>query len=212
MNKVVIKSVIALLALTLVYSVFWFFKVGQVEKQINNFVSESGSNVSVGQIAVSGFPFSQKLTINDLKFSIPNSVLDKRTTMVKHLEATSGIFSNEFVVTLIEQVSVQDSESTLVANVEFNKDPEIKISIADGKIVKFSYVDFGYRIVDGEKNTIYAASSSEVNIESMSGEGDKVTTRIVVNIKDIEGFDVLDIYKNSLRKKLLMELRLVKLL
>jgi len=203
MNKAVIKFVIALLALTLVYSVFWFFKVGQVEKQINNFVSESASNISVGQITVSGFPFSQKLTINDLKFSIPNSVLDKRKTTVKHLEAKSGIFSSEFVVTAIEEVSVQDSENTSVANVEFNKDPEIKISIADGKIVKFSYVDFGYRIVDGEKNTIYAASSSEVNIESTVGEGDKVTTRIVANIKDIEGFGALDIYKNSFEKKII---------
>jgi hypothetical protein len=202
MNKAAVKLVIVLVAASVIYSVFWFFKVGQVEKQINNFISENSANISAGQVMVSGFPFSQKLTINDLKFTIPNSVFGKNQTIVKHIEAKASVFSKEFTVKVIEQVSVRNPENDMVANVEFSKDPEIKISIVDGKVTKFSYADFGYRIVDADKNTIYAASSSVINLESAVGDGDKITTKITANIKDIEGFDVLDVYKNVLEKKI----------
>ena len=201
MNKnIVVKLAILLVVLALVYSVFWFFKVGQVEKQINNFISKNGAHVSVGEIAVSGFPLSQKITLKDLKFTIPSPVLDKRHVIVKHLEAKTGIFSSNFAVTLVEPVTVQDMESNS-ATVEFVKEPEIVVSITDGRALKFSYKDSGYKILDAEKNIIYAAASSVVEIESNVGDDEKVLTKIVANVREIEGFDVIDIYKNAFEKK-----------
>lgn len=201
MNKnIVVKLAILLVVLALVYSVFWFFKVGQVEKQINNFISKNSAHVSVGEIAVSGFPLSQKITLKDLKFTIPSPVLDKRHVVVKHLEAKAGIFASNFVVTLLEPVTLQDAESNS-ATVEFIKDPEIAVSITDGRAAKFSYKDSGYKILDAEKNIIYAAISSTVEIESSVSDDDKVVTRILANVREIEGFDVIDIYKNAFEKK-----------
>jgi len=202
MNKITVKLAILLVVLALVYSVFWFFKVGQVEKQINNFITENSANISVGQIAVSGFPLSQKITLTDLKFTIPSAALNKRQTLVKHLEAKAGIFSGEFLVTALEQVSVHDAENN-VANLEFSKEPEIKIIIADGRIAKFSYQDFGYRILDAEKNTIYAATSTVIGFESAVGEGDKINGKFSAQVKDVEGFDLFDIYKNAAEKKVI---------
>ena len=40
-KSIVIKSAIVLAVSALVYSAFWFFKVGQVEKQIKNFITEN---------------------------------------------------------------------------------------------------------------------------------------------------------------------------
>lgn len=203
MNKsVAIKLAIVLVVLAVVYNVFWFFKVGQVEKQVRKFVTENSSYVSVGDISVSGFPLSQKITVTDLKFTLPTALLDKRQTAVKKLEAKAGIFSSDFVVTLIETVTVQDIDNN-VGTVEFSKEPEVHISIADGRISKFAYQDFGYRILDAEKNVIYAASSSVVSLDSTVDEAEKITNKITVNIKDIEGFDALDIYKNAFEKKVI---------
>ncbi len=201
-KNIVIKLVILLVVAALVYSVFWFFKVGQVEKQITNFISENNAYVSAGEIAVSGFPLSQKVTIKDLKFTIPNALLNKRQTVVKHLEAKAGIFSSDFIINLSEGVLVQDLEGNSSA-VEFSKAPEISATIADGRIIKFNYQDSGYRILDAEKNITYAASGSLVKIESFVAADDKITTKITANARDIEGFDVINVYKNAFEKKVI---------
>jgi hypothetical protein len=128
-KSLLIKILIVLVAAVVVYSVFWFFKLGQVEKQINRFVNEHSSNVSVGDIAVSGFPFSQKVTISDLRFSLPTPALDKRQVLVKTLEASAGIFESEFAVTVTGQVLIFDQEGGS-ANLEFNAPPRITVSIS----------------------------------------------------------------------------------
>lgn len=200
-NNIVVKIVIALVVAVLVYSVFWFFKVGQLEKQVNKFISENSANVSAEEVSVSGFPLSQKVTIKNLRFTLPNALLNKRTAVVKHLEARGGIFSSEFSVVLLEPVTVQDSDNN-VGTVEFGQDPVISIALSDGRISKFNYQDTGYRILDADKNVIYAASNTQINIDSTMGEGDKITTKIMANIKDIEGFNILDVYKNVLEKRI----------
>lgn len=201
-KNIVVKLVILIVVAALVYSVFWFFKVGQVEKQISNFISENSTHISSGEIAVSGFPLAQKVTIKDLKFTIPSPLLNKRQAIVKSLEAQAGIFSSDFKVVITEGVTVQDIDG-VSANVEFSKEPDIAISINDGRISKFSYQDSGYRILDAEKNVIYAATSSNVMLESTAADDDKITTKITANIKDIEGFDVSDVYKNVFEKKIM---------
>lgn len=201
MNKnILIKVAITLIVVVLVYSVFWFFKVGQVEKQINKFISENSAYVSAGEVSVSGFPFSQKISVKDLKFSVPNALLDKKQVVVKHLEATSGVLSSDFTIALIEPVTLQDVDGNIF-NVEFNKDPEIVIAISEGRIAKMSYSDLGYRVVDASKAVIYAASSSSLSLETSVGEGEKIVTKIIADVKDIEGFDIIDVYKNVLEKK-----------
>ena len=200
-KNIAIKLIILLVVAALVYSVLWFFKIGQVEKQVNNFISENSLNVSAGEVSVSGFPMSQKITISDLKFTLPSSLLNKRQVVIKHLEAKAGVFVTDFSITFTD-ATLQDSDGN-IANVEFSKDPEITISFIDGRISKFHYQDFGYRILDQEKNVIYAASSSLISLQSSAAEGEKITTKLTADVKDIEGFDVLDVYKNVFEKKVM---------
>ena len=203
MNKnLVIKSAIFLVVSSLVYSVFWFFKVGQIEKQVSNFISENNSYISSGEISLSGFPFSQKITIKDLKLTIPNPALNKNQIVIKTLEARAKIFSSNFSVTFSEGANIQDLEGNS-ASIEFSKDPEIKISINDGRISKFIYQDSGYRILDVQKNVTYSATSTLVSVDSTIGSDEKITTKITANIKDIEGFDLVSVYKNAFEKKVI---------
>ena len=76
-KDLIIKLAIALGVIVFGYSIFWFFKAGQIEKQVNKFITENSSNVSVAEISVSGFPIAQKISITDLKFSLPTSLFNK---------------------------------------------------------------------------------------------------------------------------------------
>ena len=205
-KNILIKFIILLVASALIYSVFWFFKAGQLNKQVNGFVNQHSNYVSVGEVAISGFPLTQKVTIKDLKFTAPGSLVSKRQTIIKHLEAKAGILSSTFTLALIEPVFVQDNDGNLTL-VEFTKNPEISASIASGGIFKFNYKDFGYKISDLEKNIIYAAGSSEINLESFVNKNDAMTTKISASIKDIEGFGISDIYKNLFEKRIIESLK-----
>ena len=119
-KNILTKIVVVLLVLVLIHSVFWFFKTGQLEKNIENFVAENGANVTIGKVSVSGYPFSQNLTIEDLKFLIPNSALNKNKIIVKKAEISAGIFENNYNLVAIEGVTIQDLEGK-IKNVEFNK-------------------------------------------------------------------------------------------
>jgi hypothetical protein len=120
--------------------------------------------------------------------------------LVPHLEATAGILASDYKITLIETVSVQDPDGN-ISSVEFAKDPEISISMLDGNIAKFHYQDSGYRILGADKSAIYSSTSSMVSVKN-SVEMDKITNLISINIKEIEGFDVISLYKNILEKKI----------
>ncbi|MBU6140499.1 MAG: hypothetical protein KGP29_02945 [Proteobacteria bacterium] len=200
-RSIAIKLAILLVVAALVYSVFWFFKVGQVEKQINKFVSDNSSYISATEVAVSGFPLSQKITIKNLKFTIPNAALDKNEVTVPILEATAGILESDYKVQLIEPLSVQDADGN-ISNIEFNSAPEITISIKEGNISKFHYQDSGYKIIAADKTIIYSANNTKVSVES-SFELDKETHSISISAKEIEGFDVISLYKNTLEKKII---------
>lgn len=203
MNKgILVKIAVILLVAVLVHSVFWFFKTGQLEKHLNNFVAENGATVSVAEMKVTGYPLSQKVVIKDLKFAIPNSAFSKYQIVAKSLEATSGIFSNNFIVELTDKVTLQDADGN-VTNVEFNQNPQISFSILDGIISNFSYSDNGYRVFDIDKNIIYGSSSSSITLNSTIDSNDQITSKLVASVKEIEGFDVLDIYRNSSEKKII---------
>lgn len=201
MRGIAIKLAILVVVSALVYSVFWFFKIGQVEKQINKFVTNNGSYISVGEVSVSGFPLSQKITIKNLKFSIPNPALSDNEVIVPHLEASAGIMGSDYKVTLVDQVSVQDADGN-ISSVEFSQNPTISISIVNGDITKFSYSDNGYKIIDASKNVTYSANNTNVSIKS-NFELDKITHSIGINASEIEGFDLITLYKNTLEKKVI---------
>ncbi len=204
MNKtIIVKSSVILVVLGVAHSVFWFFKTGQIEKQINNMISENSSYMSAGEVSVSGFPLNQKISVKDLKFSIPNPAFSKYQVTITNLEANSGIFSNQFSVSKIEQVSVLDTDSNISGLVEFNNQPEISATISDSMITKFSYKDLGHRVTDADKNTIYTSGSAEFSLESNQEENEQIKTKVLATIKDIEGFDLLSVYKNSSEKKVI---------
>jgi hypothetical protein len=213
MNKnILIKLSILLIVLALVYSVFWFLRVGQIEKKIKSFISKNGSYISAGEVSVSGFPLLQKIIVKDVKFNIAHPLLNKYQIAITQLEAKAGIFSSNFSVTLPQQLSLKDVKSKDSTNellaLQFNQKPEITVLIVNSNSIKSSYRDFGYKILDSDKNVIvYGAESSSIKIESNFSDDDKIVNKIIANIEGIENFSVIDIYKNILEKRVLEGIR-----
>lgn len=203
MNRsIVVKLSVVLLVAVLVHSVFWFFKTGQLEKHLNNFIAENAAVVSAAEIKVSGFPFVQKVTIKDLKFSIPNPALNKYQIIAKHLEATSGIFGGDFTLELLDKVMVQDADNNQ-GNVEFSSAPQISFSVRGGMISHFSYQDVGHHVLDADKNVIYAAAATTVTVDSAVDGNEQITAHLLVNVRDIENFTVLNAYQNASEKRII---------
>lgn len=201
-KTIAIKVLLVLVTLVILYSVFWFFKIGQFEKQINRFVGDNSSNVSIGGFEVSGFPFSQKVTINNLRFSLPTAALNHHQIIVSGLEISGGIFDSVFDVNITGNVLVQDQKGGSFS-LSFNGKPQIKIAVLDGFLSSFSYQDNGHKVVDGAKNVIYSAASSNVTVDSTHSSDGKIIFTISSNVKEVENFGVLNIYKNAFEGKLI---------
>ena len=198
----IIKLAIVLVVLVLSYCVFWFYKAGQSEKQINKFIADNSAHISAGEIAVSGFPVGQKIVISDLKITVPVNLVAKRQIIIKKLEASAGIFSNNFVVNFVDSVKLQDLENSGdVFDVEFVSKPEIIISLLGGTISKFQYNDAGFKVLDNEKNIVNSSTGTSVLSENSVDEADKRINKINISFKELEGYSVFDLYKNLLDKK-----------
>jgi len=201
MNKAsAIKLGIILLVITVSYSFFWFVRTGQTEKKINNLISKNSSSISASSVSVSGFPFSQKITISDLKFNIPS--ISKYQVTVKKLEANTGIFSKSFSANILEQVTVFDNDSNTIRNIEFKESPKISISFNNEGISSFNYQDSGYTILEDQKSPFYSSSSNIIKMETTETANNQVALKFNIDIKDMEGVNLASIYQNVFEKKI----------
>ncbi len=196
-RNIISKFIIVLIVLFTALSLFWFFKTSAIKKQTLAFIAASGGKISAVSVSVSGFPLEQKLTIEDLKFqlttnlpktplALPNS---KYQINIKKLEAASGILSGEFKVTNIEDVSFKD-QNDVASLVEFNQVPQAEFSVAGGELVKFSYQDAGYKILDTGKNVLFENGNSSVSFESNIADN-KYHNKVKVEFKDVGMFNNL---------------------
>lgn len=200
-KNIVVKIIIAILVLILLYSVFWFFKAGQLEKTINNFVQENSAFISSAKVKVTGYPFSQKASVTELKFILPNSALSKNRISISQLDIQSSIFSGNFSVKINGAVTLQDNDD--VKRVDFNSSPEMSLKISDGNIINFSYKDSGYRVFDSKNNKVFSSDSTSISVNSSREKNDQINTKIKVDVLAIQGFNIIDIYKNSFEKKII---------
>lgn len=201
MNKApAIKLGIIFLVITISYSFFWFVRTGQTEKKINNLISKNSSSISASSVSVSGFPFSQKITISDLKFNIPS--ISKYQVTVKKLEANTGIFSKSFSANILEQVTIFDNDSNTIRNIEFKESPKISISFNNEGVSSFNYQDSGYTILEDQKPPFYSSSSNIIKMETIETTNNQVALKFNIDIKDMEGVTLASIYQNVFEKKI----------
>lgn len=201
-KKFLTKLVSLVSVFVLLYSIFWFFKAGQLEKHINNFVANNSPNVSLASFDISGYPLQHKVTVRDLRFSLPFKSLEKSKIVVKKIEATSEVFQNEFMISVLGDVIVFDKQNQ-INNVEFMRNPKARLLFSSGRVSEFSYDDFGYRVFDVSKNVVYAASSSSMKFFSRASDDGQVKNKIKVKVRDIEGLDVAAIYKNIFENRVI---------
>jgi hypothetical protein len=202
---IISKFIVVLIILFTAQGTFWFFKTSAVKKETLSLISKSSGQIGASSVSVSGFPFYQKLKITDLKFEpimLPGSVQVSGgyKINIKNFEATSNIFSNNFVVTNLQGVALQDGIDT--KSIEFNSNPKISFSASGSGISKFSYLDNGYKIIDLSKNILFENGSSMFSFESSkfeSSKGDeKLLHNVKANFKDVGTFNSDNKINNSI--------------
>lgn len=188
---IISKFLVVLIVLFTAQSVFWFFKTSAVKKHTLATISSSNGKIGAVAVSVSGFPFNQKLKIDNLRFEVSSlpggtQLPGKYQIGIKNFEASTNIFSSDFVVNAISDVSFQD-KSGVTNSVEFNQTPKVSFSISGAVPAKFSYQDAGYKIVDLSKNVLFENGSSTVNFESVM-EGEKFHQRVKAEFRDVSIF------------------------
>lgn len=204
-KSLIIKLAVAVVIVLLSYCVFWLFKIGQSERKITSIVQKS-KIISFDKISSSGFPFSQKITIENLKINIPVNAIVKRNFVAKKLEISSSIFSNSFKAKIVDEVEVKTIENNGSYLLQFNSDPEISFSIINNSINNFTYSDSGFKIVDAKNNnTIHTASSMNISLPApfIFEQEDQNPITISLNIKQLTGYSFLNFYKNVFEDKVI---------
>ena len=203
MRGITSKFIITIIVLFTALSVFWFFKTSGIKKRALSTISASGGQISAASVSVSGFPMKQKLKVEDLKIQIsapskiPSGIFpgDKYQITIAKLEASTSIFSGDFKVDVIEGVTFQD-QGGAVNSVEFNQPPTSNFLISGGELVKFSYKDSGYKVVDTAKNTLFENGNSSINFES-AVVGDQYHNKVKADFKDVGSFNFGDMPNSS---------------
>lgn len=198
-RNLVIRLAISLIFISFVYILFWFFKVGQLEKRVARFVNDNSAYISVGKIESSGFPLAQNITVTNVNFSIPNPIFSKRQISISELHATSGIFADNFILTFPQGVSTQNDKGE-IARVKFNSDPNVNVKLGESNNIEFNYEDSGYALNDPQERLVLAAKSSKIKILVNSSDQNNIRVNIDSDIQEIEGFDIVDIYNNVLKE------------
>lgn len=167
MNKnLLIKSGAALIVISsLSYTAFWFFKASQIKEQVTTLVTSNGSNASLGEVKVSGFPLTYKATVKDIKFSSLNEA-NKGSLIVKNIDIQGGVFSSDFVVKTSEPINIEyldgvSNSDDMSIVIDFNADAKISFSSLDNKTSQFNYKSSGHKIsfLDKEKKVAFISES-----------------------------------------------------
>lgn len=198
-KKIILRLSIFLTLSALVYSMFWFFKISQIERSINEFVAANGANILISDVQVSGFPFTKKITVNNVKFTLPTPFLNKKQVVLKKVVLETEIASHEYNVIMNEAPRLTDIDGNYY-DVSFKVMPKINVIVSNGRIDSLSYQDQGYEVRDDQSNVIYSASATKVNYFSDQDSSGKITAKLTSNVSDIQGFGVAEVYKNVFEK------------
>lgn len=204
-KSLIIKLVVSIVIILLSYCVFWLFKIGQSERKITSIVQKS-KIISFDKISSAGFPFSQKITIENLKINIPVNAIVKRNFVAKKLEISSSIFSNNFKLKVVDEVEVKTFENNTSYLLQFNTDPEISFSLVNNSLNNFTYSDSGFKIVDTKNNnTIHTANSMNISLPNpfIFEQEDQNPITISLNINQLTGYSFLNFYKNVFEDKVI---------
>ena len=205
-KSLIIKLAVAIVIVLLSYCVFWLFKIGQSERKITSIVQKS-KIVSFDKISSSGFPVSQKITIENLKINIPVNAIEKRNFIVKKIEISSSIFSNNFKAQITDAIEVKTSDNNNAYELQFNSAPEISFNIVGNTVNDLTYSDSGFKILDTKNNSvIHTANSMNISLPApfvFEQEDPQNPVSISLNIKQLTGYSFLNFYKNIFENKII---------
>jgi len=167
-KNIIIASGLVLTALIASYCGIWFFKTNQFKKEINNVVGDYKDNLTIGEIAISGFPLSQKIILKDVKFAA-----EKSSILIKNIEAQTSTFSSNYVIKILDPIVFEDTSHNISVIAELNPDSKISITLDKEESIDLKYSSSGYKILDQATKKVIIATETK-DYESSLFISDKV--------------------------------------
>lgn len=190
-KTLLIKIAVGVAVVLALHGAFWFFKTAGAKKEVEAFLREHQEVVKFSAIKMSGYPFTQKITVENIVFEAPNSKLRYKTN-IKAAKLQSSIFTQNFKLTLEDKVNLSNAAESL--EVAFQEQPKITLGFKNGSLRNFLYEDKGYSVLNNDKQSVYSAKESKFHFQSIHEKNGAIKNKIDIAISDLDGFGILDIY------------------
>ncbi|MBU6140223.1 MAG: hypothetical protein KGP29_01520 [Proteobacteria bacterium] len=192
MKKKLILTFLILILLLSAYSGFWFFEARQVEKELRNLSTYQGQSVSMGEVKVSGFPFSKEIRIKDLKISQPeDGSLGFKELVVKNV---SG--ANDFEMNAVGAITFNNGEGKGLI-IEFDPESKVGVTVKQGKVAQVKWSGTGYKINSEQTNAAISTLSSK-SLESEIAFGEHLTYKVKATDVKITNAENADLFSADL--------------
>jgi len=140
-----------LVGIIILYTGLWFFKSKQIEKNFLNASQNTNGTVLVEEVLVSGFPFSQEVSIKNLTLDLE----DDGIIEIPDAKISSNTLSKEFSLQLNKPTKWRDPQTNKTYIIKNSKDTQANVSIGiSGKIKKIDLRSSGYQVFDEEGNIV----------------------------------------------------------
>ncbi len=186
-----IKPFLSVFAILLVIIVAYYFVWRSIAIKTKNIMAESFKDFKYESLSLSGFPFSKKISINKIDFINNTPLATENYVSVDKITISSFIFSRTLNIKLKDVKTINPLENS-VFTLNYNEEPKINISFySDGTLHSFNYSDIGYRVVNDNNETLYTASKSLVNIESVKIDN-TIDYSIIGDLQNMQNISVLN--------------------
>ncbi len=173
----------------IIFGYYFFWR--SVAIKMKNIITDYMKDYQYDSIEVSGFPFSKTITINNLTVSSSDIILATQNQVnIKETEISSFILSSNLDVKLkdVSVITVPDNTSYSLL---FNEVPVINIGFySNGSLKNLKYIDYGYRVVNDNNETLYTADKSEINVESLTN-ANKIDYSIVGSLQNMKNLSII---------------------
>ena len=177
----------------ILYSTFWYYKANSIKSDIYNIINKN-QNLSVNNVAISGYFSDKKVTISGLTISLPQKITAGNIIIGK-LQLKYSSEDEKFKLVEIKNINFRHFDGA-ISNITPNKDIDMKLTLLNRGSYQLNYKDNGHKLSTSISDKVKSIDSLILNI-AHNVNGSEVLTNIRLNISN-NLVNLLNIYKNSL--------------
>ena len=172
----------------IIFGYYFFWR--SVAIKMKNIIIDQLQDYQYESIEISGFPFTKRVTVNNISFSSGAFLVTQNEVKIQELEVSSFILSGNLDIKF-KDASILDTLSNINYSLVYNEEPVINIGFySNGDLKNFNYSDNGYRVITSDNKTLYTADKSVIKVESLLN-GKTVDYSITGNLQNMQNVSIM---------------------